>query len=144
MVTPPQEVQTNGKEELSRGPDGAQTPYKKELVEAVQAWNRAKEESIRCNRNLLQYGAGIAAVLGIGSGSGGVFAVADKLNVNGLPIGALVGLGVLGGVLCLGFVVLSYLIVEAFTRREAAERKADDSQTRVIALAPSRFLPEAE
>src|SRR5207248_652263 len=49
-------------------------------VEALQGWRLAQEAASRSNRNLLQYGAGIAAILGIAAGSGGILAVANSLQ----------------------------------------------------------------
>ena len=51
-----------------------------QLHRALQGWHQAQETAKRHNRNLLQYGAGIAAVTGIGAGSGGILAVANALE----------------------------------------------------------------
>lgn len=45
----------------------------------LQDWRAAEDQAARQNRNLMQYAAAAATVLGIGGGSGGLFAVADSL-----------------------------------------------------------------
>jgi hypothetical protein len=54
--------------------------YPESLVHELQAWRIAREAASRCNRNLLQYAAGLAAVLGISAGGGGMIAVASALE----------------------------------------------------------------
>ena len=48
-------------------------------IPELQGWHRAKESASRHNRNLLQYAAAIAVVLGVEGGSGGILAVALAL-----------------------------------------------------------------
>jgi len=69
-----------------------------EIVQGLRGWTRAKEAASRYNRNLLQFGAGIAAVLGIEAGSGGIFALANSIvdtgNGGSLPWWALLHLAI--------------------------------------------------
>jgi hypothetical protein len=116
-------------------------------VAALRNWHRATEAADRSNRDLLQYGAGIAALLGISAGSGGVFAVAQSLNnadTGGSPWWALT---ILVGVLIIAFVagaVMAGLLVQSYGRRESAERDADEALAELIALGPEHFWPKAE
>jgi len=57
-------------------PDTDAQNLAKRKVDALQNWHAATDGASRSNRNLLQYAAGIAALLGISAGSGGVFAIA--------------------------------------------------------------------
>lgn len=52
-------------------------------TDARAAWYDARDRAKRADRNLLQYAGAIAAVLGIGSGSGGLLAVAAALRDSG-------------------------------------------------------------
>ena len=61
-------------EQESSGPQSTD-PF----VVALQGWHKAKEAATRYNRNLLQYGATVAAALGIEAGSGGIIAIANSL-----------------------------------------------------------------
>lgn len=116
-----------------------------ELVPALQGWHRAKERADLQNRNLLQFGAGIATVLGIAAGSSGLFAVASRLQDGSeLPLWAIVILGTLGLVLAIVGVVLTAYLVRAFQARRAAEHDAEDYFARLIALVPDHFLPKVE
>jgi hypothetical protein len=120
-----------------------------QLSAELRGWHLAKEAASRHNRNLLQYGAGIAAVLGIEAGSGGVFAIANGLTKVGgasasLPWWTWVILGGVSIVAGTTFAILVGFLVRAFLLRRAAEQKADDHLAKVIALAPDRFLPREE
>ena len=119
----------------------------KKQVAALQAWRKATDVAERSNRDLLQYGAGIAALLGISAGSGGVFAVAESLHgaeTGGSPWWAL---AILVVVLVIAFVasaVMAGLLVQAYNRRESAERAADAALLELIGLGPEHFWPKAE
>ena len=130
-------------------PEGQATQRHPDFVPALQGWHLAKERARRYNRNLLQYAAGIAAVLGIGAGSSGLFAVAGALirteeTSRSLPDWAFVILAVAGGVVgVLSIILLAFLAI-AFSRRGTAEQDADLAQARLIDLDPDRFWPKEE
>ena len=118
----------------------------------LQGWHRAKEAASRHNRNLLQYAAAIAVVLGIEGSSGGIFAVAIALLMAGettVAIGALLprwAMWVLGGVGIAGVVVvalLASLLIWAFLCRQKAERQADCHRNNIIRLDPGYFPSES-
>ncbi len=130
-------------------PEGQATQRHPDLVPALQGWHRAKEEARRYNRNLLQYAAGIAAVLGIGAGSGGLFAVAGALirteeTSRSLPDWAFVILVIAGSVVgVLSIILLAFLGI-AFFRRRKAEQDADGYLARLIEVDPDRFWSKEE
>ena len=116
-----------------------------EMITELRAWHRARETAARCNRNLLQYGAAFAAILGIEAGSGGVFALANALT-QGVALQAWV-VAIVLAVSAVGVVfaiVLAILLVQAYGQRREAERRADDYLERLIARTPERFLPKEE
>jgi hypothetical protein len=119
----------------------------KRQVEALRAWRKATDVAERSNRDLLQYGAGIAALLGISAGSSGVFSVAESLQgaeSGGSPWWAL---AILAIVLVVAFVasgVMAALLVQAYSRRESAEGDADAALSELIGLDPEHFWPKAE
>src|SRR4029453_9222519 len=98
-----------------------------EVVQALQGWQIARERSSRPNRNLLQFGAGITAVLGLVAGSGGLFGVANALTTTEgsqlFPLDLLKVFMVIGFVLA---VVLGLLLVGAFRERRQQEHTMDD------------------
>ncbi len=49
-------------------------------IKARADWYEARDEARRADRNLLQYAGAMAAVIGIGSGSGGILAIANALD----------------------------------------------------------------
>ena len=117
-----------------------------EMVKELQRWHLAREAASRHNRDLLQYGAAFAAVLGIEAGSGGILAVATALTSDGDSLPTEVG-AILLAVLAIGVVfavVSGALLIGAFRRRRAAERRADNSLENLIGHAPERFLPKEE
>ncbi len=130
-------------------PEGQATQRHPDLVPALQGWHRAKDEASRYNRNLLQYAAGIAAVLGIGAGSGGLFAVAGALirteeTSRSLPDWAFVILVVAGIVVgVLSLILLAFLAI-AFSRRRTAEQHADGYLARLIEVDPDRSWSKDE
>ena len=116
-----------------------------EIVDALQGWQIAKERAGRANRDLLQFAAGITAVLGIVAGSGGIFAVATAVTPTDgtqlFSIDLLKMLMVVGFALAL---VLTLMLAGAFQKRRQAERAIDDHLTRLIRLRPDAFLPKLE
>jgi NADH:ubiquinone oxidoreductase subunit K len=125
-----------------------QNEKRQELVEALQGWHRARASAGRYNRNLLQYGAGIAAVLGIEAGSGGIFAIANSLGAVGgevsLPVWAVFTLVIIGVLAAAVTIILAILLVDTYRRREAAESEAARCHDKLIALEPDRFLSPPE
>src|SRR5436309_2859504 len=117
-------------------------------VEAMQGWRLAQEAASRSNRNLLQYGAGIAAVLGIAAGSGGVLAVANSLHKAQDASAQLPGLAalfvVVDVVTFLLTLILFGLLLDAFTRRRDAEAQADKYMKRLIEFEYDHFLSESK
>lgn len=114
-----------------------------QLVSALQAWQKARDAANRYNRNLLQYAASIAAVLGIGAGSGGIFAVADSLpEAQGdiAVIGLVASVAVAGGIAA----PILLLLVGTFWKRGRAERDAASRMDDLIAIDPKRFPATAE
>jgi Na+/phosphate symporter len=112
------------------------------IVTELQRWHRAREAAKRHNRNLLQYGAGLTAVLGINIGTGGMLALADSLaetqqEATQLPwwAAAVAALSILAGI----FLVV--LLVQAFHARQEADRNAEIHLEMLIALAPEWFQP---
>ena len=108
-----------------RAPELALHRADPEEIAQFKEWLIAKELVNRCNRNLLQYSAGLAVLLGIGGATTGVFALADSLGK-----GTQRSLGwVHHGALLLGFalaVILGALVLESLARRRRAERDADE------------------
>jgi hypothetical protein len=116
------------------------------LLRTLQGYQLAKEQASRCNRNLLQYGAAIATILGISAGSGSIFALAESVGqtegTGGLPswaVGMLVGELMIVGLLML---VLLTVLYRTFSKRDQAEREADNYLSTLIALGPDRYWPK--
>ncbi len=110
-------------------------------VGELQHWRLAREKAARHNRNLLQYGAGLAAVLGISAGGGGMIAVANSLGqANTGPLNAIMGSILLASIL-VGLVLL-VLLLGTFRSRQAAERESDEYLGKLIELVPSWFQPK--
>ena len=115
-----------------------------ELVSGLREWHGAREAAGRSNRNLLQYGAALAALIGIETGFGGVVAVAMSVaeTTNDTPFGLwILGLVVAG--LILG-TMLALLIVKSYRDRRLAEQRVDAAVDKLIPLSPERFLPRGE
>ncbi len=68
-------------------PNAGQDPSveKDPRISTAQNWYKAKDEADHYNRNLMQYGGAVAAVLTILAGSGGIFAVATAVKVEDNP-----------------------------------------------------------
>jgi hypothetical protein len=111
----------------------------RQLIEALQVWNRAKESANRHNRDLLQYGAVVAGSAGMVAGAGGLTALAGAGG--GLPWWAAVQLSVLAvaAVVAIGGGVM--LLLRTYRLRERAEAEAERSMDRLIELRPDQFLP---
>ena len=119
------------------------TEQNPDLVEALQGWHRSKERARRFNRNLLQYAAALAALLGIGGGSGAVAAVGisvSKLSGN-QALWVLIIAIVVAAIVALIAVALIYYLIRAFRLRLEAEVSANDFLDRLIERDPERFLP---
>lgn len=127
---------------MSTSPDGDGSP---EIVDALQGWQIAKERAGQANRDLLQYAAGITAVLGIVAGSGGIFAVATAVTpTDGTQ---LFSIDLLKMLMIVGFAlaaVLALMLVGAFRKRRQSERAMEDYLTRLIRLRPDAFLPKLD
>lgn len=115
-----------------------------QLVEALQGWHRSKEAATRYNRNLLQYGAMIAAAVSIESGYGGVMAVANSIAVAGLPWWVPFQLVALSLIAAVVVVIGVILVLRAYRLRHTAERDAEDYREKLIALRPEHFLPDSD
>ena len=115
-----------------------------EIVAPLQEWHGATEAASRNNRNLIQYGAALAGLIGIEAGFGGVVAVALSVAdsaQDGPLYGWVIGLAVAGFILG---VMLAVLVVRAFHERHAAEQRADAAMRTLITHMPDRFLPGTE
>ena len=116
-------------------------------VAALQNWHAATDAASRGNRNLLQYAAGIAALLGISAGSGGVFAVAESLNKSSQgnspwwAIAILVGVAAFAGT---AGIVMLFFLLRAYVLRRTSENEADGYLRELIGMDPDRFWPKAE
>ena|SRR5437763_15423594 len=116
-----------------------------EIVRALQGWQIAKERANRANRDLLQFAAGITAVLGIVAGSGGIFAVATAVTPT--QGAQLFSIDVLKTLMAVGFAlaaVLALMLVGSFQKRRREEHTMDEFLTSLIALRPDAFLPKFE
>lgn len=124
-------------------------------LDALQGWHLARQRAKRYNRNLLQYGAGLAAVLGINAGTGGMLKLADSLEIRSARASGdaiseparqvLWDLTSLAGwivaITAVAAVLLLILLIAAFRERQRAERQADGYVPRLIATAPQWFRP---
>ena len=98
------------------------------LLRNLQGYQLAKEQANRCNRNLLQYGAAIATILGIAAGSGSIFALADSVGKTGEPEQSLpawaLGMLLAGAlILCLFLALLLSQLYRTFSLRVTAPNK---------------------
>jgi hypothetical protein len=141
-------------ERVNDGPSGAfeaaEGAVSPALVWELQGWHLAKEAASRHNRNFLQYAAGLAAVLGINVGGGGMLAIAKSLReASGRPDGPTVSFlplntpidWILAVAMLVGAALL-LLVTWTFMRRQAAEGRAERHLERLIALAPQWFEPK--
>ena len=113
------------------------------LGEARGRWYQAREDVRRHNRNLLQYAGAIAAVIGIGSGSGGILAVANAINTGGDAIVG--GVNVLYVLLAAGSLalLLALPLGWALWQRGRAEARKADRLVKLMLIDPA-FNPPQE
>ncbi len=122
------------------GPPPAASAWVSDLCE----WRVLSDDATRLNRNLIQYAASIGALLGIGAGSGGIFALADAVSSAGsqtLPSAIVAFVGASGVFIFVFGVGLLFLLVRAFRGRTRIEREADEHLRRLIYQKPDQFLP---
>ena len=115
-------------------------------ISTVQKWYKAKDEADHYNRNLMQYGGAVAAVLTILAGSGGIFAVATAVKVEGNPYFVWAAT-ILGGVSVVGtiaLVILTVMLVHSFVRRGRAEKAVDKNRRNLINEEIAAFLPTTQ
>lgn len=112
-------------------------------VVELSGWRVARQAARRANRNLLQYAASFAALIGIGAGAGGVFAMAEAVNKSTatqvVPGIALLAALLIASVFAIGLLLL---IASAYRNRRAAERRADEHLRRLISARPHHFMPK--
>ena len=132
-----------------------QRAYPVTEVQALQAWHLARQAARRHNRNLLQCAAGLAAVLGITAGGGGMLALAESLRIRseevaGIPADAAAQSAAaatlretlsspmfwLMAISALVGVILIVQMVAAYRGRQLAERQADANAVKLIAISP--------
>jgi hypothetical protein len=126
----------------------ANNPASQEWVSDLAAWKLLTDRSERLNRNLIQYAASIAAALGISTGSGGVFALAESVAQKptiGWEHGLLsVFILAVTLVAAVTTVVLFGLLANAYRARERAEHEASEHLQALIAAKPEHFLSESK
>lgn len=109
------------------GKDGGRPPAAgKDPGEARVEYYQTREDAKRHNRNLLQFAGGIAAVTGIGSGSGGILYVANALATDS-DGSEVVNPDVFVWILVIAVIAVSALavgLVVAYIRRGIAESHA--------------------
>ena len=119
----------------------------KRKAAALQNWHMASDAASRSNRNLLQYAAGIAALLGISAGSGGVFAVAESLQSTsrgGSPWWAAAILAGVAAFAAVAGLVMLFFLLKAYVQRRSAEDEADRYLRELIEMDPDRFWPTSD
>ncbi len=112
----------------------------------LKKWYKAKDEADHYNRNLMQYGGAVAAVLTLLAGSGGIVAVATAVKVEDnrfffWTVGILGGLGV---VVTIALVILTVMLVHSFVRRKEAEEAVEKNRRSLIGDDPTLFLPTTQ
>ncbi len=120
-------------------PEEQPTQRHPDFVPALQGWHLAKERARRYNRNLLQYAGGVVAILGIGSGTGVVLAVAEGLERNQDTDGTSVVIWIIAAVVATIALPFMYFLARAFWLRGEAERDVAAHLSTLIALDPDRF-----
>ncbi|HLF04267.1 MAG TPA: hypothetical protein VI855_03530 [Dehalococcoidia bacterium] len=111
----------------------------RQLIEALQIWNRAKESANRYNRDLLQYGAMIAGAVGMVAGAGGLTALAGAGGR--LPWWAALQLAVLAVAALVVIAAGVVLLLRTYRLREKSENETEQAMDRLIELRPDQFLP---
>ncbi|MBI4298703.1 MAG: hypothetical protein HY666_02985 [Chloroflexi bacterium] len=126
-----------------RVPAASKDDQRKEgLKRVVSDWYIANEAAKRYDRNLLQYGGAMAAIVGVFGGSGGVFAIAISVQqAEFLPLWLIWADLAIGSIL---FVMLGILLLYSLLRRRTCENEAEKSLKQIIAEDYKRFLPGAE
>ncbi|MEX1252731.1 MAG: hypothetical protein WEE64_00170 [Dehalococcoidia bacterium] len=118
-------------------------PLDDDTVTELRAWHCAREQAARHNRNLLQYAAGIATVLGITAGSSSVFAIAGSLQSADVSGWYETILGVVVFISVIALMVLGTMLFRTFGARRDAEREVDTHLAFLVGRWPDRFLPKA-
>lgn len=116
-------------------------------VSDLAAWKVLTERADHLNRNLVQYAASIAAALGISTGSGGVFALAQAVaQKTSEELSAfLTGfIEVVSGVAAAMTLVLLALLISTYRARARTEHDAAEHLKALIAAKPDHFLAEAK
>ena len=105
----------------------------------VREWHIAREKADRLNRNLLQYGAAMTAVIGVFGASGGVVALAFSVQKDGgdLPLGIVWAIVAIGLLL---FVILGAFLISAFRDRGKCEEDAEEKLGHISREDPGAFL----
>lgn len=124
---------------------GEQLPQK--TLEYLVTWQLAKEQAKRRNRNLLQYAAGLTAVLGIIAGTTSLQLVARSLdnsiatswrfrswNFENVVMSACV----------IAALVLLLLVIYTFFRRLRSDAEADKALGNLIVEMPQWFQPKED
>ena len=109
----------------------------------VADWQIAKDRANRYNRNLLQFGAAIAGVVGIFAGSAGVFAMAQRIQTTSDPsltwtLACLTSAGTFF------FLILLIGLMGSFNARNRYEKMAEETLRQIVLHDPNRFLPNKE
>lgn len=133
-------------EEPEPSAEQAPSAEKDPRISTVQNWYKAKDEADHYNRNLMQYGGGVAAVLTLLAGSGGIFAVATAVKVEDNPYFDRAA-AILGGVSVVGtiaLVILTVMLVHSFVRRRKAEKAVDKNRRSLINEEIAPFLPTTQ
>ena len=148
--------------------DRTQDEWKNQLAQ----WRLSFERANRCNRDLMQYAAATAALLGIGAGSGGLAMLAKSVErpvqqaasqsppmptaslpptvPTAMPTTVATAQAwaepVLSAVIvvCIAGAILLILgLAYTFLQRLRAEREADDHLDKLVRAKPENFLPKA-
>ena len=109
-----------------------------------------RELADRANRNMMQFGAATAAILGIGAALVGLLATADAIVINAADSNGeppneirLFVMYLVVGIFAISL-VSALLTVFAYTIRGRAENRAAKHLNTLILLEPKSFLPNSE
>lgn len=119
-------------------PETAETAPDPAWIEALSGWHASRDRAQRLNRNLLQYAAAFAAILGIEAGAEGMFRVAQGLRTAqtaspSTEVELVLRLGLTLSI------VLAGLLLLTFIRRALAERAAEEYRAVLIRKRPELF-----